>query len=45
MHDRDDPRENVADDGDDYKKCPVPDNIKTSVITEEDAAEIMKKIS
>lgn len=41
---RDDARENVIDDGEDNRKVPM-DAIKSSVITEEDAAEIMKRIS
>lgn len=40
---KEDARVNANDDGN--KKGPMGEDIKTSVITEEDAAEIMKRIS
>ena len=43
---KEDSVENVRSDGEDNKKkVPIAEAIKTSVITEEDAAEIMKRIS
>ena len=45
VFDKDDARENVNDEDEDNKKVPMADVIKSSVITEEDAAEIMKRIS
>lgn len=43
---REDAVENVRSDGEDNKKkVPITEAIKTSVISEEDAAEIMKRIT
>lgn len=46
MLEKEDSVENVRSDGEDNKKkVPMAEAIKTSVITEEDAAEIMKRIT
>ena len=46
MLEKEDSVENVRSDGEDNKKkVPIAEAIKTSVITEEDAAEIMKRIT